>query len=83
MQPRARDFIDVYFLIKEKKYEFKDLQLKAKAKFDWHIDEVQLGARLLEARNMKDFPTMLKKIDHQEWQDFFICEARKLGKKIF
>lgn len=83
MQPRARDFIDVYFLIREKKYEFKDLQLKAKAKFDWHIDACQLGARLLEAQNMKDFPTMLKKINHSEWQDFFLAEARKLAKKIF
>lgn len=83
MQPRARDFIDIYFLIKEKKYDFKDLQLRAKAKFDWHIDACQLGARLLEAQNMRDFPIMLKKIDHQEWQDFFVAEARKLGKEIF
>lgn len=83
MQPRARDFIDIYFLIREKRYEFKDLLIKAKAKFDWHIDSFQLGSRLLEAMDMRDFPKMIKKIDHKEWQDFFVNEARLLGKKIF
>ncbi len=83
MQPRARDYIDIYFLIKEKGYAFRDLLMKAKAKFDWHIDSVQLGTQLLQAKDRKDFPHMLKKIDHQEWQDFFVKEARQLEKKIF
>jgi len=83
MNPRARDFIDVYFLIKEKRYEFKDLSLKAKAKFDWHIDSFQLGSRLLEVLDTRDFPKMIKKIDHREWQDFFVNEAKRLGKEIF
>ena len=83
MQPRARDYIDIYFLAKEKGYSFKDLVLKAKAKFDWHIDAAQLGVQLLKARDTKDFPRMLKKIDHQEWQDFFVNEAKRLEKEIF
>lgn len=83
MNPRARDFIDIYLLIKEKKYDFDDLLLKAKAKFDWHIDRLQLGSRLLQAPDMRDFPLMLKKIDHSQWQDFFVNEAKRLGKKIF
>lgn len=82
-QPRARDFIDIYFIIKEKKYNFQDLLLKAKAKFDWHIDPIQLGSRLFMAQEQKDFPYMIKKINHKEWQNFFIEEARKLKKEIF
>lgn len=83
LKPRARDFIDIYFIIKEKGYDFQDLLLKAKAKFDWHIDPIQLGSRLFLAKEQKDFPYMLKKINHKEWQDFFVEEAKKLRKEIF
>ena len=83
MKPRARDFIDIYFIIKEKKFDLRDLLMKAKAKFDWHIDSLQLGSRLLQARNASDYPRMLKPIDHNEWKKFFVNEARKLKKDIF
>lgn len=83
MKPRARDFIDVYFILKEKNYDVYDLLLKAKAKFDWHIDQVQLGSRFIMASETSDYPRMLQKINHQEWKDFFVNEARKLKKEIF
>lgn len=83
MKPRARDFIDIYFILQEKKYDLHDLLMKAKAKFDWHIDPIQLGSRLLAAAEVSDYPRMLKKIDHREWKDFFVEEARKLKGKIF
>lgn len=83
MQPRARDFIDIYFLIKEKGYNINDLIMKARAKFDWHIDAIQLGSQLLKAKEVKDFPRMIKKINHQEWQEFFVKEAKKLEKEVF
>ena len=57
--------------------------MQAKAKFDWHIDPIQLGSRLLQAQEVKDFPRMIKPIDHQEWKNFFIEEAKKLKKEIF
>lgn len=83
MKPRARDFIDLYFIVKTTRFSFSDLLLKAKIKFDWHIDPVQLGTRLLEATEVVDYPRMIKKIDHREWKNFFVEEARKLKKKIF
>lgn len=83
LQPRARDFIDLYFLIKERKYDIKDLLMKAKTKFDWHIDLLQLGVQLLRAKEVKDFPKMLKPIKAQYWQDFFVQQSRRLGKGIF
>ena len=57
--------------------------LEAKIKFDWHIDPIQLGNQLIKAAKVKDYPRMLKEIDHQEWRDFFIQEAKKLKKDIF
>lgn len=83
MKPRARDFIDIYFILQEKGYDLHDLLMKAKAKFDWHIDAVQLGSRFFEAAEARDYPRMLKPINHQEWKDFFVEEARKLKKEIF
>lgn len=81
--PRARDFIDLYFIMREKKYDWHDLVKQAKVKFDWHIDAVQLGLRLLEAAGASDYPRMLKPIKHEEWKSFFLEEARKLKPDIF
>jgi predicted nucleotidyltransferase component of viral defense system len=83
MKARARDFIDIYFVIREKGYTFEKLLIEAKAKFDWHIDPIQLGAQLIKAIEVKDYPRMLKKINHNEWKNFFIQEAKKLEKEIF
>jgi hypothetical protein len=83
MNPRARDFIDIYFIIKEKKYSFDDLIMKAKAKFDWHIDPIQLGIAFTQAAELKDYPRMIKKVDHKEWKQFFIDYAIKMKKQIF
>lgn len=83
MKPRARDFIDVYFLVREKKYNMRDLLMQAKTKFDWHIDPVQLGSRFFQASEVADYPLMIRPINHEEWKNFFVEEAQKLKKEIF
>ncbi len=83
VKPRARDFIDIYFIVKEKGYQFGDLLLQAKAKFDWDISSLDLGSRFLEGAEMTDYPRMLKKIDHKEWKKFFVEKAQNLRKEIF
>lgn len=83
MEARARDFIDMYFIIKEKNYDFKKLILDAKAKFDWHIDPIQLGTQLTRAAELSDYPRMIKKISHRKWKEFFLNEALKLKDEIF
>lgn len=81
-RPRSRDFIDIYFIIEKEKYKFEQLLADAKVKFDWHIDSLDLGSQLLKAKDVKDYPRMIKKIDPRKWQDFFLKEAEKLGKDI-
>lgn len=83
LKPRARDYIDLYFIVRERGYNLRNLLIQAKAKFDWDISLVELGARLMEAAEMTDYPRMLKPVDHREWKDFFVEEARKLKKDIF
>lgn len=79
---QARDYIDLYFICKEKNLSISSLIKKAHNKFDYNIDLLQLGTQFFKATTVKDFPKMLKKINHKLWQDFFIKEAEQLKKKI-
>lgn len=79
---RARDYIDLYFICKENKFSINNLIKKAKIKFDWHIDPLQLGTQFIRAKEAKDFPRMIKKIPNNEWQNFFIKEAEKLKEEV-
>ena len=82
--PRARDFIDLYYILKiNKNLSFEKLIKMARVKFDWHIDPVQLGTQLLKAKGIKDLPRMIKKLNHQDWRDFFVAKARSLSDSIF
>ncbi|MDP3014881.1 MAG: nucleotidyl transferase AbiEii/AbiGii toxin family protein [bacterium] len=80
--PRTRDFIDLYLIIKERDFDFFHLIKKARIKFDWHIDPIQLGAQLMKANELKDYPILIKKIDDSRWQSFYEKIAKKLGEKI-
>jgi len=82
-KPRTRDFIDLYLILKKQSWDFKEILKKARLKFDWHIDPVNLGTHLLEAKKIKDYPKMLVKINDKDWQEFFLNEAKKLKKDIF
>ena len=82
-KPRSRDFIDLYFILKEdKNLLLDDLIKRAQIKFDSYLDPLQLGAQYMKARELKDFPKMLVNIEDKIWQDFFINEAKKLSKQI-
>lgn len=81
-QPRARDYIDLYYIIQQQSWSLTDLAKKAKIKFDWHIEPIQLGTQLLKATETKDYPRLIKKIEPEAWQDFFVTEAGKLKDDI-
>lgn len=80
--PRSRDFIDLYLIIKERKWSFDELKKKARIKFDTHIDPLQLAQQLLKAKTVKDYPRMLVSLKNDEWIDFFISQAANLKKDV-
>ncbi len=81
--PRARDFIDVYLILqKQKTWSMDSLTKKAKIKFDWHVDPVQLGAQFYKVTEAKDEPRMIKKVHRKDWEAFFQKEAKRLQKDI-
>jgi len=82
--PRARDFIDLYYILKKyKDFSLPKLLKLARGKFDAQIDPIHLGTQFLKAKTLQDLPRMLKKINHQEWRSFFVNQAMLLSKEIF
>lgn len=82
-QSRARDYIDLYCIIMKYRWSIKKLVKKAKIKFDWHIDYIQLGTQLVRASDASDYPRMIENIPKKEWIGFFLKEAEKLKDKVF
>jgi predicted nucleotidyltransferase component of viral defense system len=83
MQPRGRDYVDLYFILKEKQYPLEKLILDAKSKFDWHIDKLNLAAQFLRVKDFKEILDMRKRFKKIDMEKFFLNEAKKLKKEIF
>lgn len=81
-KPRARDFIDLYCIMRRESWTIADLVKKARIKFDYHIDPLQLGAQFVRVEVLKDYPSMLIHLDESAWQNFFIEEAKRLSPEI-
>ena len=79
---KARDFIDLFFICQEKKYLVADLIQKAKVKFDWHIDPLQLGVQFIKVSEAEDWPKMIKPLDRKDLVEFFVNEAKKMKSQI-
>lgn len=81
-KPRSRDFIDLYLIIKKTGWKMADLIKKAKVKFDYHMDMLQLGTQFVKSTEVADFPKMLIKFPIAVWQNFFLAEAVKFKNNI-
>ncbi|PIT98274.1 MAG: hypothetical protein COT71_01610 [Candidatus Andersenbacteria bacterium CG10_big_fil_rev_8_21_14_0_10_54_11] len=81
-QPRARDYIDLFFICREENMTITELIPLVQNKFEQHIDPLQLGTQFVKVSEAKDYPRMIKKAAPQEWQEFFIQEAKQLTPDI-
>lgn len=79
---QARDYIDLYAIIKKENFTIKDLIKKAKSKFDFNIDFLQLGTQFVKVKEAKDYPRMVSRISHDEINKFFLAEAKKMKSEI-
>ncbi len=77
----ARDYVDLYLISRKGKFSIRELIKKAKEKFDWHIDPLQLGTQFVKAQDARDYPRMIIKIAPEEWRGFFLAEAKKLKRE--
>jgi predicted nucleotidyltransferase component of viral defense system len=80
---RDRDFVDLFFIMQAETFSLKRLINLAKAKFDWHIDPVQLGQVFNQVASHKDVPRMLVPFNRTNMETFFLSLAKSLEKDIF
>lgn len=78
-QPRYRDFTDLYIILENSKLNFQDLMEKARIKFDWNIDEFQLGKQLLQVQNKHDEPVFVEDFPNEDYNKYFLDLSKKLG----
>lgn len=81
--PRARDYVDLYFIHKKYQFDFWKLAQDARNKFDMVMDPLQSQANFLKVREATDWPRMIQPLDKKALVKFFEREALKLSKKIF
>ncbi|MDA1079601.1 MAG: nucleotidyl transferase AbiEii/AbiGii toxin family protein [bacterium] len=82
-QPRLRDFFDLFVIQRERPdLQLEQLRLGAKAKFDWDIDVVQLGAQILKVKDLQDEPVLLEDISRRSVEVFFLDQIKSLSKEI-
>lgn len=85
MKPRARDYVDLYFILQQEHYSLEKLILDAKAKFDWHIDNITLASQFTRVKDLAltEMPNMLVPLDQKVMEKFFLDLAKSLKKDIF
>lgn len=81
--PRGRDFFDIYSILQKEPWTMESLLKKAKRKFDWHVDPIQLGAQLMKVKKMRDDPVVAGKTNLKAVEDFILQEAGKLERLTF
>jgi len=80
--PRMRDYMDLFKIIKNQKFDFHTLRIDAKTKFDWDIEPIQLGTQLMKVTGKKDMPILVEKFDSKVMENFFKETAKLLGGEI-
>jgi predicted nucleotidyltransferase component of viral defense system len=79
---RPRDFIDLYFLLREgPELDLDRLLDFVRAKFDAGADRLALAQRMLLASGIDELPAMLRPVAHDELVAFFEAQARALVRR--
>ncbi|MBU1000530.1 nucleotidyl transferase AbiEii/AbiGii toxin family protein [Patescibacteria group bacterium] len=73
----AKDFIDLYSILRKKLFSFQKLFQDAKKK-DLGLSEFYLAHMLLEVKNLKNFPKMLVPFNKGKMESYFVSLANNL-----
>jgi len=75
----VKDFVDLYFLLQE--YSIWDLINAVKIKFNMNVEPFILASDFTEVINFKFLPRMLKLLSLDELKDYFLNQAKSLGRR--
>ena len=81
--PRERDYVDLYFILKEKDWTIDKLLSDADRKFRVTAGSLQLAKNFLKVSEITDPPKMLVPFNQKAMEKFFIDLAKSLKKEIF
>ncbi len=79
---RTRDYVDLYFILKQYPFTLQQLIVGVTKKFSQEIDPLELTKNFLKVVEYKDFPKMLIHFDEKDMYAFYEDLARKLKSKI-
>jgi len=79
----ARDFVDLYFGIKEVGCDLDQLIKALEEKYEIEFQMSSLLARLPAVKDVADFPKMIVPFDKKEMEEFFLKMTKDAEKKIF
>jgi predicted nucleotidyltransferase component of viral defense system len=77
-QVRGRDYFDIYMICQKYKFVFADLLKKARQKFDYPINYLELGKNLYKIKTFLDDPILLKEINRDNVEKYFLALASEI-----
>jgi predicted nucleotidyltransferase component of viral defense system len=77
-QARGRDYFDLYAIWQKYNYDFSYLVKKAREKFDYPINYLQLGKNLVKISEFLDDPILIKEIDRTEIENYFLRLTKEI-----
>ncbi len=81
--PRAKDYVDLYFILKENRWKVDKLRLEAAVKHGIRSNITLIAKNFLRVVEFEDYPKMLVPFDQTEMVEFFLQLAKSLEKEIF
>lgn len=80
---QIRDFIDLYFMLKEEYFSLEQLMTRVEDKFNIKVDQYYLASQFFKIIDLpKAHPKMLKPFSFEKMQQYFKKEAKRLGKSV-
>jgi len=78
-----KDFIDFYFIIKEKKITLADIRSLVNKKFNITLEASTIGSELAKVRTIDKLPNMIKPLTLEELKVFFADLSKNLEGELF
>jgi predicted nucleotidyltransferase component of viral defense system len=77
-QARGRDYFDIYAIRQKYGFAFKDLLKKARQKFDYPLNYLELGKNLCKVKIFLDDPILIKEVNKNNIEKYFLGLAKQI-----
>lgn len=81
--PRGKDYVDLYFILKDNNWKIQKLQADAGAKHGIYSETIHLARQFLRVVEFSDLPKMLVPFNRKDMDYFFQRLAKSLTSEVF